>query len=163
MTHIATRTLSPTSFVEPGARLRGLSDIWATLLGIIVGLGILGAVMLVFRQATFSSHIAAEQQSIMQVSTEVKSILKGRSSYGASGTDITSEIIDASMVPASGFKNVTIIALDQSFQINFQTGSMKECARLATLDFGEDTVLHTSSCATTYRFGVEFTTPPEHE
>lgn len=39
-------------------RNRGLSDIWATLLGIIVGLGILGSVMLVYRQATFSTRIA---------------------------------------------------------------------------------------------------------
>lgn len=48
----------------------------------------------------------------MQVSTEVKAVLKGRASYGASGSDIASEIMGVSMAPASGFENVTIIALD---------------------------------------------------
>lgn len=148
--------LSPTLSTD---RKRGLSDIWATLLGIVVGLGILASVLVVFKQATFSTHVAAEQKAVMRVSAEVKATLGFTSSYGPDGLDITETVKAASMLPEEGFRGITITAHDQSFSVDVKTGSTKECARLATLDFGLDATLDASQCSSLI-LGVTFSQPP---
>lgn len=131
-------------------RKRGLSDIWATLLGIIVGLGILASVMVVYKQAQNSSTLTAKTQQLMSISTEVESMFNTQPSYGTTGADLTNTVKGASSLPDSSFSGVAIAvdATDNTvFDITMSNLPAKTCQRIALSDLGVNATADASDCA----------------
>jgi len=135
--------------IEKG-RKRGLSDIFTVLLGLLIGVGLFAATMMIYKQTQNTSTLSTKIQQLMSISSEVEGIYQTQPTYGNTGVDLTATIKSASSLPDTQFTGVTIAVgngNNKSFDLTLANLSEKVCNRLALSDLGTDATADASDCA----------------
>ena len=129
-------------------RKRGLSDIFTVLLGLLIGVGLFAATMMIYKQTQNTSTLSTKIQQLMSISSEVEGIYATQPTYGTASADLTTTIKAASSLPDAQFNDVAIaVGTDNStFDMTLSSLAPKICQRLALSDLGTNATADASDC-----------------
>lgn len=128
-----------------GGRQRGISLIEG-ILYLVLALSVVIGGIVVFQNAQLSNRVTEAARGAVSISSETRALHQNARDFGASGTDLTTALINAGAVPSNFQDNagtgirhpwggaVVVTGEDQQFTIELEDVPSDACVRLATAD-----------------------------